>query len=245
MASSLARRRESVVAHLTSGTADCFVDWWSPDAQLANLLGHELGAISGVNSFTVSPIMRYLRTVHDWQPNILTADEIDELRNIPRLAEWPQFSAPIELDRTGKYILKCLVEDGRRSFEDIALRSDVSEQTVNRRIDQMRTAGLLVIRALVDPALLGFPVGALLRIAPVPENFDTVVQAIQENPMVRYAVVVMGDYQIMAEVRASSRSELYDLMFKEPWFRLSYRFETSLILATLKQSGVLALTLEQ
>lgn len=240
VALALAKWRETVVTHLTSGSVDCFADMWSPTNQVANLLGHELGTVPGLTSFSVSPILRYLKTVHEWQPGVLTSDEIDALRAIPALDQWPKFSTPVTLDKQGGYILDALADDGRRAFDDVARRSGVSEQTVGRRVDQMRRSGLLVIRALADPAILGFPVGALIKIAAAPTQFDSVVESIRTNQFVRYAAVVMGDYQIIAEVRVRSKSDLYDLIYGSEWFYNANRIDSSLIVSTLKQSGVLS-----
>ena len=240
VALALSKWQETVVTHLTSGSADCFADMWSPTNQVTNLLGHELGTIPGLTSFSVSPILRYLKTVHEWQPGALQPEEIDELRAIPALDEWPKFSNPVTLDKQGEYILEALADDGRRPFDDVARRSGVSEQTVGRRVDQMRQNGLLVIRALADPAILGFPVGALIRIAATPKRFDSVVRSIRVNPYVRYAAVVMGDYQVVAEIRVRSKSDLYDQIYNSEWFDNASRTDTSLIVSTLKQSGVLS-----
>lgn len=51
--------------------------------------------------------------------------------------------------------------------------------------------------------------------------------------------MVMGSHQFVADVRLASRVELADFLFTSPWLRGATSVDTSLIIQTLKQSGIL------
>jgi DNA-binding Lrp family transcriptional regulator len=235
----LARRPESVVTHILTGSADCVVDIWCPQSQLSTLLLHEIGGIGGLSRTSVAPILRYIKTVHNWQPGILTEDEIAQLQEIPELGPWPSFSDSPQLSRADRLLLKALTEDGRSTYEELGRISGTSEQTARRRVDALRRSGLLVIRALVDPRLIGLPIGALLRIKTAPTAVENVADALLHSPAVRYAAHLMGEYQLLADVRFPSKSALTEFLVASPWLKHVDAMESSLIIATLKQSGQL------
>ncbi|TQK72892.1 Lrp/AsnC family transcriptional regulator [Nocardioides sp. SLBN-35] len=240
---SIARRGETVTTYVVSGRAQCLADMWCPETRQAQLFLHELGATPGVTEVEVAPVLRYIQTLTTWDPGILERTEVDALRVGDPITTWPVFGEPARLDREDKALLRGLVEDGRRTFEELGRLAGVSEQTTARRVETMRASGLVTLRAVVDPRVLGLPVAALLRLRIRPPVVETVAAALTASPHVRYAAMVMGEHQIVADVRLPTKDALRQLLTGAEWTEHVEAMESSLILDVLKQSEVLASSL--
>lgn len=240
VAEALAGRRDSVVTHILSGSFDVYADVWSPEERLSRLVLHELAAIPGVVSVQVAPALRYVKTVQHWRPShLLTDEQVAALREFPLPVQWPEPAPPVRLSREDQLLLDVLADDGRRSYEEVGRICGCSEQTAARRIETMRDSGLLSIRALAHPCTLGLPVGALLRIQAPMERVPDIQQALYESADVRYAVKVLGGFQFIVDVRVPDRTSLSDLLLTSAWLSGTNAVDTSLILQTIKQSGIL------
>lgn len=240
---SIARRSETVTTYVVSGRAQCVADMWCPEGRQSQLFLHELGATPGVTGVEVAPVLRYIQTLTTWDPGILTPDETAALRVGEPITAWPVFTEPVRMDREDRALLRGLVEDGRRTFEELGRMAGVSEQTAARRIDAMRSSGIVTLRAVVDPRVVGLPVAALLRLRIRPPAVETVAAALSASPHVRYAAMVMGEHQIVADVRLPSKDALRHLLTAAEWTEHVEAMESSLILDVLKQSEVLAASL--
>lgn len=239
-AASLARRQETTFAYIVTGRADCIAEIWCPEERLSAFLIDELPGTPGLATVSAYPILRYYRTVHDWQPGILTGDEVaavaEDGRNVPfttLAAESPRLTPE---DRT---VLRALAEDGRRTHEDLGRLAGVSEATIRRRIDAMRRDGTLFFRVVVEPRLLGLPVEALLWIRTTPGTVDAVGNQIIESPRVRYAAAVMGEHQLLVDVTMPSKTALHEFVTLSRWLDDVIAIETGLVIDALKRSAVL------
>lgn len=235
----LARRDEAVTAYALLGHTDFFCDIWCPEHRRATLFQQEISDITGVESMTVVPVLRYIRTLHDWNPGILDVDQVSALRTAP-VGDWPRFSEPVSVSRDEELILRELGRDGRMTFEELGRLCGVSEQTVARKVQSMRASQLLTIRAVFDPAIIGLPTAAFLWLQIRPDKLEQVAETLAEQPYIRYAAAAMGRYQIVADVRLGSKDELHDVLLRAPWVREVEAMDSSLILEVLKQSEVLA-----
>lgn len=62
-----------------------------------------------------------------------------------------------DLDKTDKQILKVLHEDGRATYNEIGNRLNITGNTVRRRMDEMRNAGIIrEFTVLTDPEELDY-----------------------------------------------------------------------------------------
>mgnify|MGYP003333350670 CR=1 FL=1 len=240
---SIARRTETVTAYVVSGRAQCLADMWCPEGRQSQLFLHELGATPGVTEVEVAPVLRYIQTLTTWNPGILTPEETDALRVGEPITTWPVFTEPVRMDREDRALLRGLAEDGRRTFDELGRMAGVSEQTAARRIEALRSTGIVTLRAVVDPRVLGLPVAALLRLRIRPPAVETVAATLSASPHVRYAAMVMGEHQIVADVRLPTKDALRQLLTGAEWTEHVEAMESSLILDVLKQSEVLAASL--
>ncbi|WP_436774848.1 Lrp/AsnC family transcriptional regulator [Yinghuangia sp. YIM S09857] len=236
----LARHPDTTFAYMLTGTADCLAEVMCPTGRLATLTLDELPGIPGLVQNTTLPVLRYFRTVHDWQPGILTDTEAEAVREYPTPPPLPTDDRIAELAREERTILRALASDGRRTHEEIARIAGVSEPTARRRVDWMRRTGALHIRAVVDPGVLGLPVQAFLWIKTTPAQVEAAGEALLASPLVRYAAAVMGEHQLVADVSLPDRTALYEFVTSAPWVRHTEAIETSMVIHTLKRSGVLS-----
>ena len=171
-ASSLAQRPEVQFVHLISGGPDTVALAWCPANRVVDLLAHEFAQVPGNASMTSMPVVRYFRTLHDWEPGILTEKETQQLRQVQPVIPWPSPDAGASLSRSDHRLIDALRKDGRCSFEELGRLAGVSEQTAARRVKQLREDGTVAVRAVVDPAELGLPVGVILWLRAKPVTVE-------------------------------------------------------------------------
>lgn len=241
-AAALARRPETLYTYLLTGSADCAAEMSSPVSTFADLLIRDIGGLPGVSTASTYPVLSYFRTMHQWNPGILSADEIRNLGGAA-FAEAPTDIGQSEpLGKEDRQILRVLERDGRASFEELSRATGLSVQTAQRRVEKMRRDGSLYIRAVFEPSLLGLPVEALLWVKVPFPDLDRVGIDLVSSRSVRYAAVLAGDYQLLVDAVFSSRAELYTYLKTSEWVKLTQSIEPVLVIDALKRSGTLALS---
>ncbi|WP_428952541.1 Lrp/AsnC family transcriptional regulator [Streptomyces sp. cg35] len=233
-----ARREDAIFSYVLAGAADCVAELQCAQGGLARLMLDEVPALPGLVEQQVSPVLRYFRTVHEWSPGILGADEIEALGGRSPVTDG--VGAP-DVEAAGpeeRAILRALAEDGRRTHDELAAIAGVSVATARRRVESLTQQGLVSIRAAVEPALLGLPVEALLWIRTRPDEVEAVGRLLVESPLVRYAAVVMGEHQLLVDVTQPSKSALHAFLTESPWVRRVEAVQSHLVVEAWKRSGV-------
>ena len=110
--------------------------------------------------------------------------------------------------------LRCCVEDGRRTYDDIAGRVSLTAPSVKRRVDRLRADGALRgFTAVVDHAALGWQTEALVELFCRPgTTLDEVANTLREHPEVVEAWSVTGEADAIARVRTADNSDLERLI---------------------------------
>ena len=67
-------------------------------------------------------------------------------------------------DKLNQQIIDLLELDGRLPFKEIANTLDISEGTVRNRVNRMKDAGVLQIKALVDRSAINYSTDSMLGI---------------------------------------------------------------------------------
>ncbi|MGC0421787.1 Lrp/AsnC family transcriptional regulator [Embleya sp. AB8] len=231
----------TVFTYVLAGSVDCVAEVQCPPDRLARLMLEELPALPGVVSQQVTPVLRYFRTVHEWQPGLLTADEVGALARFPTPAETAERAAgeSSDVERAPEEwrILRALARDGRSTHEELAALAGVSEATARRRVEALTRSGVVSIRASTEPALLGLPVEAMLWIRTRPDDVEEVGRLLLDSPLVRYAAVVMGEYQILVDVVQPSKRALHEFLTTSPWVRRVEAVQSHLVVEALMRSA--------
>jgi DNA-binding Lrp family transcriptional regulator len=118
------------------------------------------------------------------------------------------------MDDLDRQILAILVDDGRRSYADVAGQVGLSPPSVKRRVDRLRSSGELEgFTAVVDHGAMGWSTEALIELFYEPgTQLDEVAGTLREHPEVVEAWSVTGEADAIARVRTSDNADLERLI---------------------------------
>jgi DNA-binding Lrp family transcriptional regulator len=241
-ATALARREDSVFTHVLTGSTDCVAEISCPPDRLASLVMDELPATPGVVESRTQPVLRYVRTAHEWHPGLINDEERRALEDSAAIPRVRHFGGATDLPRADQLLLRALAHDARRTYEELARLTGMSEATARRHLDRLRREGRVLIRAVVAPWRVGLPVEAMLWVRARPGDVDAVADGLRHSPFVRYASRLAGDCQFLVDVTLPGREALDEFVSGAAWARKVQSVETSLVLTTFKRSGLLQST---
>jgi Lrp/AsnC family transcriptional regulator, leucine-responsive regulatory protein len=134
------------------------------------------------------------------------------------------------LDAVNLRLLSELQDNPRLSMSELARRVGMSAPAITERVQRLETAGVIVgYRIDVDPAALGMPVAALVRIRPGPGQLPKIAQAAQETAQVVECHRITGEDCFLLKIHAPSISELEELLDR---FLLFGQTTTSIVVST-------------
>ncbi|SED53547.1 transcriptional regulator, AsnC family [Streptomyces sp. 2224.1] len=120
-------------------------------------------------------------------------------------------SSPLkELDTR---LLEALQLDGRAPFSHLARRLDVSERTIARRYQNLRTLGLRIVGQPV-PARLGL-VRWLLRLRCTPDAAGTIADALARRPDTSWVTLASGGTELSCAVNTRTTEERNALLLQK------------------------------
>jgi Lrp/AsnC family transcriptional regulator, leucine-responsive regulatory protein len=139
------------------------------------------------------------------------------------------------MDATDRQILALLVEDGRRTFDDIARRVSLSAPAVKRRVDRLRGDGSLRgFTAVLDHAALGDTTEALIELFfAAGTQLDAVAATLRRHPEVVEAWSVTGEADAIARVRTHDNGDLERLIMELQRDGLVQRTRSQVVLSRL------------
>ena len=114
------------------------------------------------------------------------------------------------MDTTDRQILALLLEDGRRTYDDLAGHVSLSAPAVKRRVDKLRARGALQgFTAVVDYAALGNQTEALIELFFAPGTpLDEVARTLRDYPEVVEDWSVTGEADAIVRVRTQDNADL-------------------------------------
>jgi len=118
------------------------------------------------------------------------------------------------MDAIDRRILALLVDDGRRSYDDLGRQVSLSPSAAKRRVDRLRATGALRgFTAIVDHEALGAGTEALVELFYAPGTLlEQVAESLRRRPEVVEAWSVTGDADAIARVRTSDNAALERLI---------------------------------
>jgi Lrp/AsnC family leucine-responsive transcriptional regulator len=114
------------------------------------------------------------------------------------------------VDYADQKILALLVEDGRRTYDDIAAQVSLSAPSVKRRVDRLRADGTLRgFTAVLDDVAMGWGTEALVELFYAPGTLlDEVASRLSRVPEVVEAWSITGEADAIARVRTRDNADL-------------------------------------
>jgi DNA-binding Lrp family transcriptional regulator len=139
------------------------------------------------------------------------------------------------MDDVDRKILSLLVEDGRRTYDDIAARVGLSAPSVKRRIDRLRARGALEgFTAVVDHGAMGWNTEALIELFfQAGTTLDRVTRTLREHPEVVEAWSVTGEADAIARVRTDDNAALERLIMDLQQNGLVIRTRSQVVMSRL------------
>jgi Lrp/AsnC family leucine-responsive transcriptional regulator len=134
------------------------------------------------------------------------------------------------LDAVNVRLLAELHGNPRLSMSALARRVGMSAPAVTERVQRLETAGVILGYHMdVDPAALGLPVTALVRIRPGPGQLPKIAQAARETAQVAECHRITGEDCFLLRVHAPSIGELEEVLDR---FLLFGQTTTSIVVST-------------
>jgi Lrp/AsnC family transcriptional regulator for asnA, asnC and gidA len=116
-----------------------------------------------------------------------------------------------KLDRTDWEIITLLNKDGRMPSAEIARRlGNVSARTVTNRIEALTKKGIINVRAIVNPEMVGYEVMADVFIEVEPGRVREVAEKVARFPQVSYVACATGASDVSISIRVRDIEELFD-----------------------------------
>ena len=139
------------------------------------------------------------------------------------------------MDALDRKILALLVEDGRRTYDDVAGRVNLSAPSVKRRVDRLRAEGALEgFTAVVDHGAMGWNTEALVELFFQPgTQLDEVAKILGEHPEVAEAWSVTGEADAIARVRTQDNADLERLIIELQRNGLVVRTRSQVVMSRL------------
>lgn len=137
---------------------------------------------------------------------------------------------PKLLDPVNLQLLAALHADPRLSMSALARQVGMSAPAVTERVQRLQRAGVIAgFRMEVDPAALGLPVTAIVRIRPGPGQLPRVAETARQTPAVVVCYRVTGEDCFVLTVHAPSVGQLEELLDR---FQPLGQTTTSIVVST-------------
>jgi DNA-binding Lrp family transcriptional regulator len=111
----------------------------------------------------------------------------------------------LHLDNTDQRIIAALTADARASFAEIGQHVSLSAPAVKRRVDRLRSAGVITgFTAVVDPAAVGWTTEAFVELFCTGRTTPgQITIAVRRHPEVVAAYTVSGQADALVHLRAA------------------------------------------
>jgi Lrp/AsnC family leucine-responsive transcriptional regulator len=113
------------------------------------------------------------------------------------------------LDEVNQRLLRELHAEPRLTMSALGRRVGMSAPAVTERVQRMESSGVIVgFRMDVDPAALGLPVAAFVRVRPGPGQLHRIVKLAESLPLVSECHRITGEDCFLVKVHAPGIEEL-------------------------------------
>jgi DNA-binding Lrp family transcriptional regulator len=107
----------------------------------------------------------------------------------------------MSIDVLDMNIVKCLIEDGRRTYRSIAEEVGVSEATIKNRIDGLLGKGVIQkFTVVLDYHKLGRDIKSFIGLKVQPAKLSSIVEHMRGHPDVHVLYRTSGDVDLLFEV---------------------------------------------
>jgi Lrp/AsnC family leucine-responsive transcriptional regulator len=134
------------------------------------------------------------------------------------------------LDEVNVRLLTELHGNPRLSMSELARRVGMSAPAVTERVQRLERLGVIAgFRMDVDPAAIGMPVTAIVRIRPGPGQLPKITEAARNTPQVVECYRITGEDCFLMKIHGPTIGELEDILDR---FLLFGQTTTSIVVST-------------
>jgi len=137
--------------------------------------------------------------------NALTPDQTAALCPPPA----PPAAGPVRVDEDDERLLGLLREDGRATLTELQDATGLTESVVTRRLERLRTTGVLYFDVQHDTEPLGQEVEAMHWLTVEPAALAAAGRALAAHPEVRFAAATTGTANLVAATLHAGPADLY------------------------------------
>ena len=117
------------------------------------------------------------------------------------------------IDATGRRILEELQADGRLTMAELGRRVNLSAPAVAERVQRLERDGVITgYHATVDPTAIGFPLAAVVRVAPATRQLERIRELARETPEVVECHRITGEDCFFLKLHLRSIDDLEDIL---------------------------------
>jgi Lrp/AsnC family leucine-responsive transcriptional regulator len=138
-----------------------------------------------------------------------------------------------DLDELDRRLVRSLLDDGRRSYADLARDTGLSTSAVHQRVRRLEQRGaILGYTARLDPTVAGLPLSAFVSISPIdPAAPDDAPQRLRHLTAIEACHSVAGDESYILQVRVAGPGQL-EALLQDIRAAAGVRTRTTVVLST-------------
>lgn len=215
VADALAHWRETGSVKLLTGSVDCVAEIaYTSNDHLARLMMDDLPRLEGVVATSSNQVIRRFSTPHSWHAGILSSHAVRMLQATRRdpCGEVPEPDTAVPLTPLDERLVDELVKDGRLTWQELGNRCGVAPSTARRRAERLMSQGILRMRTVVEPHVIGLPVDAFIWLSINPTKLDAAGEILAQHQNVLMIAATTGDRNLCGEIAVASDGALYDFL---------------------------------
>jgi Lrp/AsnC family leucine-responsive transcriptional regulator len=118
-----------------------------------------------------------------------------------------------QLDESNRRLLRELHQDPRLSMSELGRRVGLSAPAVSERVQRLQRAGVIAgFRMDVDPAALGLPVTAFVRLRPAPGQLTRIAELALSTEQVSECHRITGEDCFLIKLHAATVAGLEEVL---------------------------------
>lgn len=215
LADPLRRWPETGSVKLLTGSVDCVAEVaYTSNDHLYELMMEKLPRLDGVVSSFSNQVIRRFSTPHGWNPGILPDDALRALQ-ADRIDWWDERPEPERVEPLSPIDERLIAElswNGRMGWQDLAARCGVTPGTARRRAEALMTRGILRMRTVVEPDVLGLTVNAFIWLSINPTMLSAAGAVLARHRNVIMIAATTGSRNLCGEIAVAGDSGLYDFL---------------------------------
>ncbi|MFF0156903.1 Lrp/AsnC family transcriptional regulator [Streptomyces sp. NPDC005263] len=235
LAGALARRPDTAHVSVISGGTEVMCAMKPRTRQTKGLLLDRLQRTPRVTSVSAHCLLHHFYGgPAGWLSKINALSPEEQTALSPPAVE--PAGAPVALDDADEALLDVLSRDGRAPLTELQASTNLPESAVRRRLDRLRSTGVLYLDVQFNHERLGHGVVAMLWLTVAPASLADVGHTLATHPEVRFAAATTGQANIVAATLHPSTGDVYTYLSDKIGALDGVRsIETALTLREVKQ----------